>query len=183
MANYAWTPFESKQAWLMASNLERTNKIEVVEDLKSLKFDDVLYISAHGGKGMETIGFEEIEPFSKKAVPGSKVILSPEELATKLENEGLKKNHFTIKLWVCYGGCGAEEQKGFAYKFWEAMHQKGYNDLNVIAYTEMTVDPTNSTSKTCIDELKKPLPGTAKDYRVAILGSGDFVGQDVLKRG
>jgi hypothetical protein len=166
MANYVWTPFDSRNAGITASNLTLRGKIDRIHDLSSMSNDDVLYISAHHNKFLPHISDGE----SKMGVY---------ELCDRLVDSGLKKPHKFIKLWICYGGYGLQQRQGFAYQFWYTMNKiYGFNNLTVFAYTEITVDPIFEKHKTCLAMVNgnyAGLPGTAKNYRVGIRANGDFI--------
>jgi hypothetical protein len=54
------------------------------------------------------------------------------------------REHRVIKLFTCNSGIGAESKEGFAWKFWEAMHnrkEKPYAHLWVAAYNAYVKTP------------------------------------------
>jgi hypothetical protein len=158
-----WMPFKEMPASLVFSG--KMNKIRRVEEegLKDLQHNEVLYISAHCDKLVDYIS------------DGEDNTLKVSDLCDRLIEAVLRKTHLCIKLWLCYAGCGMECKKGFGYDFWKAMHDHGFHNLTVFAYTELTVDPLDDGHKYCYDFSSGKRLGQAKGFRVGIRGDGKFI--------
>jgi len=59
-------------------------------------------------------------------------MLTMPELAARLEEAGLKKDHKLVKLHACRGGEGGSGS--MAYRLWDAMKTEGYNGVKVCGY-------------------------------------------------
>jgi hypothetical protein len=101
-----------------------------------------IYVLAHGIRGANAIGnrWSGLKQSDNNMVR----LMSGEELAKQMAEDGLKSDHRVIKLFTCNSGVGAAEGKGFAHAFWEAMHKREehpFTSLWVAAYTAYVKTP------------------------------------------
>jgi hypothetical protein len=114
-------------------DVDKDYKYDLKEGYLKADLNDVpahcpVYVIAHGDKGFESIGAQD-----------RKTTMSAEELAQKLSV--LKKEHKVIKLFLCNVGLDLlKGNEGFGYKFWKAMHDRGYDKLWVVCYLGVTID-------------------------------------------
>ena len=161
----------------------KNESIITIDELKSVKPDDMLYITGHSGQGLEIIG----------GTKGQR--MTAQELADAIRDR-LNVNHRVIKLWACYSGDGMTEtpRRGLAYRFWEAI-QPSHTQLTVYGYRYATRDPFSKyehagagvikpgfKSITEAPELWKDLPGSAQHWRVGIRPDGTLVPPKPLPR-
>ncbi|MCP5306208.1 MAG: hypothetical protein H6953_12270 [Chromatiaceae bacterium] len=129
--------------------------------LKSVEDDHVVLIDGHGGDRFDAIAarqhLRDLEPSQRGAF-----MLSAEQLAARLEKDGLPKTHKTLRLLACYGGGSSlwgrdgdfsgslahnrQTDDAFAQRLAIALHARGYKEIVVGGYPG-SVHAANDGSK------------------------------------
>ncbi len=145
--------------------------------------DDQLYITGHGAAGNN-----RIHSCDNRS-------LAATTLADQFVGR-LDPGHRKIKLWVCSSADGITVNRGLAYRFWQAMHLRGFSSLAVYGYRYAVMDPFSPRqdsneagialpgfrSLTETPDLLKTLHGKASHWRVGIGPDGARIPPKPLPR-
>jgi len=124
--------------WMLTSYFEGRKAVPVlkvyrdgVNQLNAAPYDEKIYILAHGN------------PYHQDYVASLRTADSPvvsyDMLADRLKEEGLRKNHRKIVLYICSAGGNTTV---FAHNFYNTMHRNGYNTIDVYYYEAAVGIPT-----------------------------------------